>query len=58
MHSSTNFEQTKLFGDLSMEVTFKERLPHTLTMVIFAEFQDIVSIDLMSMTPIMSFNAI
>ena len=57
-YSSTNFEQTKLFGDLSMEVTFKGQLTHALTMVVFAEFQDIVSIDLMSMTPIVSFNSI
>ena len=57
-HSSAIFEQTKLFEDLSMEVTFKGQLTHALTMVVFAEFQDIVSIDLMSMTPIVSFNSI
>ena len=56
-HKSTNYDQMKLVGDLSLEVIFHNRPANDYSVVMLCEYHNTCSIDMSTMTPIFDFSA-
>ena len=55
-YNSQNYDQMKMIGDLSLEIIFKSAPTHQYTIVMLCEYNNTVSIDMQSMTPIFDFS--
>ena len=55
-YNSLNYEQMKMIGDLSLEIIFKDAPRNDYSLVMLCEYNNTLSIDMQSMTPIFDFS--
>ena len=56
-YDSQNYDQMKMIGDLSLEVTFERAPQEQYSIIMLSEYNNTVSIDMQSMTPIFDFSS-